>query len=58
MSIPLEITGNPVGPAVLERGEEVMASIVSEVLTTFSDLLLGNDLISPQTARLFNATAV
>ncbi|CUI02203.1 class I SAM-dependent methyltransferase [Leisingera aquaemixtae] len=58
VSIPLEITGNPVGPAVLGRGEEVMASIVSEVLATCSDLLRGNDLISPQTARLFNATAV
>lgn len=57
-SIPLEIAGNPVGPAVSACGEEVMASIVSEVLTTCSDLRNGSDLISPQTARLFTAAAV
>jgi len=57
-NIPLEIMGNPVGPAVSARGTEVMESIVSEVLAACSDLLHGNDLISPQTARLYTATAV
>jgi ubiquinone/menaquinone biosynthesis C-methylase UbiE len=57
-SIPLEIAGNPVGPAVSARGEEVMASIVSEVMTACSDLRRGSDLISPQTTRLFAAVAV
>ena len=57
-SIPLEIAGNPVGPAVLARGEEVMATIVSEVLDACSDLRHGADLVAPQTARLFTATAI
>ena len=57
VNIALEILGNPVGPAVSARGEQVMANIVAEVLTECSDLLHGNDLISPQTARLVTATA-
>lgn len=56
-SIPLEIAGNPVGPAVSARGEQVMVSIVSEILTACSDLRRGSDLISPQTARFFSAIA-
>jgi SAM-dependent methyltransferase len=56
-SIPLEISGNPVGPAVSARGEEAMTSIVFEVMSACSDLMQGADLISPQTARLFTATA-
>ncbi|RAI04134.1 hypothetical protein DLJ53_06705 [Acuticoccus sediminis] len=57
-SIPLEIKGNPVGPAVTARGEGVMADIVSDVLSSCRDLVHGSDLISPQTARLFTAIAV
>jgi len=57
-NIPLEIIGNPVGPAVTAHGGKVMASIVSEVLAGCSDLLHGPDLISPQTARCFTAVAV
>ncbi len=57
-SIPLEIKGNPVGPAVAAGGEGVMAAIVSDVLKSCADLVRGPDLIAPQTARLFTAVAI
>ncbi len=56
-SIPLEIRSNPVGPAVSARGEDVMAHIVADVLSSCADLMRGGDLVSPQTSRLFTAVA-
>lgn len=56
-NIPLEIMGNPVGPAVAARGDAVMAQIVAEVMDACSSLRQGPDLISPQTARLITAVA-
>jgi hypothetical protein len=35
-AIPKEILGNPVGPAVSQRGEAVMQQIVSDVLSDLS----------------------
>lgn len=56
-SIPREILGNPVGPAVAARGEKVMSDIVADVLAACADLRHGSDLVAPQTARLFVAVA-
>ena len=57
-AIPREIMSNPVGPAVAARGEDVMTSIVDEVLAGCADMRRGTDLVAPQTARLVTARAV
>lgn len=56
-AIPREIMGNPVGSTVAARGEAVMAKIVAEVLAECAELRRGSELVAPQTARLFVATA-
>jgi SAM-dependent methyltransferase len=51
-AIPKEILGNPVGPAVSQRGEAVMQQIVSDVLSDLSYCIEGSELVAPQEANL------
>lgn len=44
-AIPKEILGNPVGPAVLQRGEAVMQQIVSDVISDLSRYIDGSELV-------------
>jgi SAM-dependent methyltransferase len=51
-AIPKEIIGNPVGPAVLAKGPEAMAKIVSDVMADMVDYQRGNRIVVPQLANL------
>ena len=54
-AIPKEIMGNPVGPAVLERGEAVMGRIVTEVMEALSDYRRGGHFVFPTRTHLIQA---
>jgi hypothetical protein len=51
-AIPKEIMGNPVGPAVLAKGPEAMAEMVSDVMADMVDYHRGNRIVVPQSANL------
>ncbi len=53
--IPKEIMGNPVGPAVLERGDAVMGRIVVEVIEALSDYRRGGKFVFPTRTHLIQA---
>lgn len=55
IAIPKEILGNPVGPSVQAKGDEVMRCIVDEVIQALSDFRRGADLVVPQRSYLFQA---
>ncbi len=54
-AIPKEIMGNPVGPAVLERGDAVMGRIVAEVIEALSDYRVGTHFVFPTRTHLIQA---
>ncbi len=54
-AIPREIMGNPVGPAVAERGDAVMARIVAEVIEALSDYRVGAQFVFPTRTHLIQA---
>jgi ubiquinone/menaquinone biosynthesis C-methylase UbiE len=57
-AIPKEILGNPVGPAVLERGDAVMRLIVEEVIEALSGYRRGSKFVFPTHTHLIQAKAV
>ena len=56
-SLPREITGNPVGVAVLEKGQPVMNQIVKQVEAAIADYKTENGFSIPQQTYLFQAHA-
>jgi SAM-dependent methyltransferase len=54
-AIPREIMSNPVGPAVAERGDAVMARIVAEVIAALSDYRAGTKFVFPTRTHLIQA---
>jgi len=54
-AIPKEIMGNPVGPAVLSKGPEIMGKIVRDVMADMSEYQRGDKLVVPQSANLVMA---
>ncbi len=56
-TIPKEIMGNPVGPAVAAKGNAVMQGIVDEVKHECSRFMRGTDLVVPQATSLITAVA-
>jgi SAM-dependent methyltransferase len=54
-AIPKEIMGNPVGPAVLAKGPDIMAKIVRDVMADTADAQRGGKLVAPQSANLIVA---
>lgn len=54
-AIPKEIMGNPVGPAVLERGDAVMRRIVDEVIEALSGYRRGSHFVFPTHTHLIQA---
>jgi ubiquinone/menaquinone biosynthesis C-methylase UbiE len=57
-SIEMEILGNPVGPAVRERGADTMRAIVAEIRNDCHDFQRGSDLVIPQESFLISARAI
>lgn len=57
-SIPKEIMGNPVGPAVAAKGDAVMTAIVEEVKQECLRFMRGKELVVPQEANLITAAKV
>lgn len=56
--IPKEIMSNPVGPAVVVKGDKVMNSIVEDVESACSNFVRGAELIVPQEACFITARAI
>ena len=56
-NISKEILGHPSGPKVLQAGENVVEAISSEVIAACADYRKGDDMIVPQRATLFTASA-
>ncbi|MBY8977535.1 methyltransferase domain-containing protein [Rhodobacteraceae bacterium NNCM2] len=56
-AIPKEIFGNPVGPKVKEKGEEVLGRIVADIIRDCARFEVKGALVVPQKAHLFTATA-
>ena len=54
-AIPKEILGNPVGPAVLERGDVVMRRVVDEITEALSGYRRGSDFVFPTHSHLIQA---
>lgn len=57
VSIPDEILGHPAGPQVQEAGEAVIQAVAREVTEACAKYQVGSDMIVPQRAHLFVATA-
>lgn len=57
IGIPKEIMGNPVGPIIAERGENIMQAIVDDVKAACSSYMREDHLIVPQAADLVTAVA-
>lgn len=54
-AIPKEILGNPIGPAVAERGEAVMRAVVTDTIANLTAYRRGSDLVIPQHTHLIQA---
>ena len=55
-AIPKEIMGNPIGPAVAERGEAVMRAVVTDTIAALTTYRRGSGLVIPQHTHLIEAT--
>ena len=56
-SIEKEILGHPAGPRVVEAGQAVVDSIAKDTITACSEYKRGDDMIVPQLAYLYTASA-
>jgi ubiquinone/menaquinone biosynthesis C-methylase UbiE len=56
-SIENEILGHPAGPKVLEAGQAVVDVIAADIIAACSEYRRGDDMIVPQLAYLFTASA-
>ena len=54
--IPKEIFGNPVGPAVKEKGADAMHTIIQEIIADCAKFQVGNTLVVPQRAHVVTAS--
>ena len=55
-SIPKEIMGNPIGPAVAAKGDAVFATVVAETIDAMARFRRDNQLLVPQRTHLISAT--
>jgi len=55
-AIPKEIMGNPIGPAVAERGEAVMRAVVTDTTAALLAYRRGSGFVIPQQSHLIEAT--
>lgn len=56
-SIKNEILGHPAGPKVLEAGQAVVDAIAADIIASCSEYRRGDDMIVPQLAYLYTASA-
>lgn len=52
-----EISGHPAGAAVMDQGDAVLQAVAADILRDVAPYRVGDDLVVPQRANLFQATA-